>query len=92
MIQKRDLDMIQTEAEVCLKLRHPNIVACFGVAQTDKYAVILFQQIYGRTLRRWAHEIKTQYKRSLNEDDIRPIMWQVLHALHYLQTACIVHA
>ncbi|XP_065193782.1 sperm motility kinase 1-like [Sycon ciliatum] len=92
MIQKRDLDMIQTEAEVCLKLRHPNIVACFGVAQTDRYAVLFFHHINGRTLSRWAQDIQTQHQRSLREDDIRPIMWQVLHALHYLQTACIVHA
>eukprot|EP00117_Sycon_ciliatum_P022340 scpid83554/ scgid19304/ SNF1-like protein kinase ssp2 len=93
-IKKRDgiLHMVRAEAEVCLQLRHPNIAACFGAAHTSSYAFLFFDQINGRPLAQWTHDFKAHYRRSPGEEDIRPFYWQVLHALHYLQTGYLVHA
>ncbi|XP_065193928.1 uncharacterized protein LOC135825121 [Sycon ciliatum] len=94
MIDKGDENhhLVIEEARVCLQLRHPNIVACFGAAQTSGYAVLFFERIEGCTLAQWAYNYKSLYKYNPLEEDIQPLMWQIFQALHYLQTKCLVHA
>ncbi|XP_065194133.1 sperm motility kinase Y-like [Sycon ciliatum] len=82
---------ICTEAAISLKLRHPCIVPCFGALQTEKSAILFFKRIHGRTLAHWAENIRALVNRNPSEDEVRPIMFQLLHGLHYLQTAKIAH-
>eukprot|EP00117_Sycon_ciliatum_P007391 scpid100851/ scgid4694/ Serine/threonine-protein kinase dst1 len=89
-IESQQVD-ICTEAAISLKLRHPCIVPCFGALQTEKSAILFFKRIYGRTLAHWAENIRALVNRNPSEDEVRPIMFQLLHGLHYLQTAKIAH-
>eukprot|EP00117_Sycon_ciliatum_P035817 scpid80215/ scgid27072/ Sperm motility kinase 2B len=83
--------MTCSELRIVQKLRHPNIAACYGAMQCEQWPVIFFERVEGVTLRTM-YMIAHADRRFLQEAKLRPIFQQLFVALHYLQTAKIVHA
>ncbi|XP_065193953.1 sperm motility kinase Y-like [Sycon ciliatum] len=83
-------EQVCREARVCLKLQHPNIVACFGVLQTQLWPAIFYERVHGITLAKVksnAFDAGTFVEEATLTGTIR----KVLEAVHYLKTANIVH-
>ncbi|XP_065193805.1 calcium-dependent protein kinase 2-like [Sycon ciliatum] len=83
-------EIVIKELRIALKLRHPNIAACYGAMQCKQWPVMFFEHVDGVTLKEMY--LAAWGKRSfLTEATLRPIFLQVLQVLHYLETAKVVH-
>eukprot|EP00117_Sycon_ciliatum_P041819 scpid83577/ scgid30519/ Serine/threonine-protein kinase DDB_G0283821 len=83
-------EQVCKELRVCSKLRHPNIAACLGAMQTRLWPLIFFERVDGRTLSAMARAADDE-NTTLDESVLQSVFSQVLKALHYMQTAKVVH-
>eukprot|EP00117_Sycon_ciliatum_P015163 scpid98173/ scgid15125/ Death-associated protein kinase 3; DAP-like kinase; MYPT1 kinase; ZIP-kinase len=79
-------DRVARELDFGFQLRHPNIVACLGAMQTETWAILFLERVDGVSL-------GTYMSRGaiFSEPRLRGVLSQALHALHYLQTARVLH-
>lgn len=68
---------------------HPNILKCFGYAQTTDSMFILFEYLKNKDL--WEYYFKDRSRR-LNPKQIAKFIWQLCDALRFLHYYDIIHA
>ncbi|XP_065194066.1 serine/threonine-protein kinase 10-A-like [Sycon ciliatum] len=79
------------ELSVGMDLLHKNIVTCYGGLQAPGIPMIFYELMHGRNLWLLLCDTMRLQQPGIPEVRLQPIIMQVLEALHYLQTAKIVH-
>lgn len=78
------IDKFINEIELIKSLEHPNIVQLKNHYINDKYIILILEYCNGGTL-------KNLVCKDLSENEIRPILYQIISGLHYLDKKGIIH-
>ena len=78
---------VRREVEIHSRLNHPNIIKLFGYFQDNKNIYLVMEFAEGGTL----YDLFTVRKRPWTEEEAKPLTYQMLHAVAYLQMRQIIH-
>lgn len=83
-LNKTLIDKFMNEIELMKTLNHLNIVKLIDYYVNDKYIVIVLEYCNGGSL-------KNLLNKGLNENEIRPIVYQIVNGMYYLNKMGIIH-
>lgn len=78
---------LRREVEIHARLNHPNIVKLFGYFQDNKNIYLVMELVAGGTL----YDRYTQGQKSWTEAAAKKLLFELLHAVAYLEKRHIIH-